>query len=178
MRHRLFILFSLLALTLTVWACGAKKPPVKEPAIAETVTDAGADEDADAEPPAPKSLYERMGKREAIAKVVDTFMKNMMANKTVAKRFAKLKGPKLDAFKESFTDFVCKETGGDCEYKGKDMKEAHKGMKITEAEWNATVEALGAALEEHGVGKEEQADLVAALGKMREDIAPAPPAKK
>lgn len=177
MRSRLLLISSAIALTAAVWACGAKKPPVKEPAITETVTDAGA-EDADAEPPAPKSLYERMGKREAIAKVIDTFLKNAMANKTLAKRFGKLKGPKLDTFKENFIDFVCKETGGDCEYKGKDMKEAHKGMKITDAEWNATVEALGAALEEHGVGKEEQADLVAALGKMKDDIVPPPAAKK
>ena len=50
------------------------------------------------------------------------------------------------------------------------MKEAHKGMKITDAEWNATVSALKAALDENKVGENEQNDLIAAIAPMKEDI--------
>ena len=44
------------------------------------------------------------------------------------------------------------------------------GMKITEAEWNATVSALKAALDENKVGENEQNDLIAALAPMKDDI--------
>ena len=50
------------------------------------------------------------------------------------------------------------------------MKEAHKGMKITEAEWNATVSALKAALDENKVAENEQNDLIAAIAPMKDDI--------
>jgi hemoglobin len=50
------------------------------------------------------------------------------------------------------------------------MKTAHKGMQITEAEWNATVENLGKALDKNKVGPAEQKELVGALGPMKGDI--------
>ena len=34
------------------------------------------------------------------------------------------------------------------------MKAAHQGMKITEAEWNATVENLVKALDKNNVGRQ------------------------
>jgi hemoglobin len=43
-------------------------------------------------------------------------------------------------------------------------------MAITEAEWNATVEALVKALDTHKVGAKEKSELLAALGPMKKDI--------
>jgi hemoglobin len=152
-----------------VFACGpSKKPPPKEPAVTETVTDAGAEPEPEAE--APKSLYERLGGREAIAQVVDTFMKNVAADTKISKRFAKLKGKRLEEFKEKLVDQICEVTGGDCEYTGKSMADAHKGMKIKEDEWNAFVADLKAALDEHKIEESDQADLMALLGPMHDDI--------
>lgn len=148
-------------------ACGTPTP--KEPLITETVSDAGPD-DAAAEPPNPKSLYERLGKKEGIAKVVDAFLKNLAANDVVKKRFAKLSKERLEKFRSNLVDQMCKESGGDCEYSGKSMKDAHKGMKVSEAEWNATVSAIKAALDENGVSENEQNDLVAAIAPMKDDI--------
>ena len=51
-----------------------------------------------------------------------------------------------------------------------DMKAAHAGMQITEAEWNATVENLGKALDKNKVGAAEKKELVGALGPMKSDI--------
>jgi hemoglobin len=176
MRTRLLFWSSLAALGLSLVACGAKKPPPKEPAVTETVADAGV-EDADAGPPAPKSLFERLGGRDAIAKFVDDFTKNLMANDVTKKRFAKLPKDRLEKFKANMVDQICEAAGGDCTYGGKDMKEAHKGMKITNAEWDATVSALKAALDENEVGENEQSDLIALLAPMKDDIVD-PKAKK
>lgn len=149
-------------------ACGGKPPP-KEPLVQETVSDAGPPEPPP-EPPKPKSLFERLGGKEGIGKVVDSFIKNLAGNDVTKKRFAKLPKDRVEKFRNNLVDQVCKESGGDCEYAGKTMKDAHKGMKITDAEWNATVSALKAALDEHKVGENEQNDLIAALAPMKDDI--------
>ena len=159
-----------------VFACGpSKKPPPKEPAVTETISDAGVE--AEAEAPPPKSLYERLGGKEAITKVVDTLMKNVAADTKINKRFAGLKGKKMDDFKAKVVDQICEATGGDCQYAGKPMKDAHKGMKIKEDEWNAFVADLKAALDEHSVAADDQADLMALLGPMHDDIVEVKPKK-
>jgi hemoglobin len=177
MRIRLLVSTFLVGLILAAFACGGSKAPPKEPAVTETVADAGPDPDADAGPPAPKSLYDRLGGKDAISKVVEDFMKNLLANDVTKKRFAKLPKERIDKFKTNMIDQICEATGGDCKYTGKEMKEAHKGMKITNAEWDATLSALKAALDEHEVGENEQSDLIALLAPMKEDIVD-PKAKK
>jgi hemoglobin len=164
-----------LASPLAVIACGPKRPPPKEPAVTETVTDAGPEPEAEAPPP--KSLYERLGGKDAIAKVVDTFMKNVAADTKLNKRFAALKGKRLDDFKQKVVDQLCEATGGDCKYEGKPMKDAHAKMKIKEEEWNAFLSDLKAALDEHEIAENDQADLMALLGPMHDDIVD-PKAKK
>jgi hemoglobin len=157
------------AMGVSTAACGGKPAP-KEPMITETVSDAGVEDAAPPEPPKPKSLYERLGNKEGITKVVDSFMKNLTANDVVKKRFAKLSKEKVEKFRNNLIDQICKESGGDCEYTGKSMKDVHKGMKITEPEWNATVSALKAALDENKVAENEQNDLIAAVAPMKDDI--------
>ena len=150
-------------------ACG-KKPPPKEPMITETVSDAGAGDAADAEPPKPKSLFERLGGKEGITKVVDAFLANTTHNDVTKKRFVKLPKDRVEKLRNNMIAQICKESGGDCEYTGKSMKDAHKGMKVTDAEWNATVSALKAALDENKVGENAQNDLIAAIAPMKDDI--------
>lgn len=169
MRTRLVIMSAFVAFGIVAIACGGKKPPPKEPNITEVVSDAGADA-ADAEPPKPKTLSERLGGREGIAKLVDAFTKNVAADTKINKRFAKVTGPRLEKFKQNLTDQLCKLAEGDCQYNGKNMKDAHKGMKLTDADWNAFLLDLKAALDENKVGESEQGELVALLAPMRDDI--------
>jgi len=132
-----------------------------------------------AEPPKPKSLYERLGGKDAIAKVVDASLKNISEDKRINKFFTKtMKDPKkVEALKTNLIDQICQATGGPCEYKGKDMKTAHKGMKIKEAEFTAFVEDVTKALETAGVAKAEQDELLGALGPMKADIVEEQPGK-
>jgi hemoglobin len=50
------------------------------------------------------------------------------------------------------------------------MKDAHKGMKITDAEFNALVEDLVKSLDKFKVGAQEKNDLLGSLGGMKPDI--------
>ena len=115
-------------------------------------------------------LYKRLGGREGIALVVGDFTANMAADPRVNARFKDMKAPELEKFKSNLADQICDATGGPCSYLGKDMKATHQGMKITDAEWNATVENLVKALDKNNVDAKSKGELLAALGPMKKDI--------
>jgi hemoglobin len=154
---RKLMLVCLLALgTSTAFAgADAKAPAPKTPAA-----------DAKKAPPA-KSLYDRLGGKAAITKVVDDFTANVGADKVINARFKKTDMKKL---KGNLVDQICEATGGPCKYKGKSMADAHKGMKITEDEWKATVADLVKALDKNKVPQAEKDDLLKPLAAMHDDI--------
>jgi hemoglobin len=116
------------------------------------------------------SLYKRLGGREGIAIVVGDFVGNMAADPRVNARFKDMKGPDVEKLKSNIADQICDAAGGPCSYLGRDMKTTHKGMKITEAEWSATVDNLGKALDKNKVGEKEKSELVGLLAPMKPDI--------
>ena len=118
----------------------------------------------------PPSLYQRLGGREGIALVVDDFVANMVADARVNARFKGMQPPAVFKLKSNLSDQICDATGGPCAYLGRDMKATHKGMKISEGEWNATVENLVKALDKRKVGETEKKELINALGPMKQDI--------
>jgi len=119
-------------------------------------------------PAADKSLYDRLGGQKAIKAVVHEFVGNVVKDDRIKKFFAKTNGPKLEGL---LVDQVSEATGcKTCKYKGKDMKTAHKGMKITDADFNALVEDLTKALDKFKVGDKEKTELLTALGGMKGDI--------
>ncbi|HET8999165.1 MAG TPA: group 1 truncated hemoglobin [bacterium] len=119
-----------------------------------------------------KSLYDRLGGKKAIVAVVDEFVARVAADKRINGFFKDTAAdPKrLAKFKDNLVNQICQATGGPCKYTGKDMKTAHKGMGITDADFNALVEDLSGALDKFKVGAKEKGDLLAALGPLKKDI--------
>jgi len=124
----------------------------------------------------PKSLYDRLGGKGAITKVVDEFVARVAADARISHFFGPTAGdPKrLATFKGNLSDQICEAAGGPCKYKGKDMKTAHMGMGITTADFNALVEDLVGALDKFKVGAHEKDQLLGALGPMKSDIVEKP----
>jgi hemoglobin len=146
------------------FACATKGPP---PAVAEVDIGVAA---VPAPPPPPPSLYERLGGKEGVAGVIEAFMSNVQADKRVNKFFAKTTGPKLEHFTQMLADQLCEASGGGCEYTGKSMKDAHAGMKITDAQFDAIVQDLSLALEEKQVSKDNEKELLDKLAGLHDDI--------
>ena len=116
---------------------------------------------------AQKSLYDRLGGKPAITAVVDEFVARLAADNRVNKRFAKTDMPKLKAH---LVDQICEATGGPCKYAGKTMPDTHKGMNITNDEFNWTGEHLAASLDKFRVPATEKNELLKAIGGMQKDI--------
>ena len=143
------ILVPMAALLLT--ACASSAPPETAPSSGPT-------------------LYQRLGGRENIKLIVDDFVATMAADPRVNGRFKGLDAGRVAKLQTNLADQICDASGGPCAYLGQDMKTVHKGMGITEAEWNATVEDLVKSLNKFKVGPKEQEELLAALGGMKKDI--------
>lgn len=114
-----------------------------------------------------KPLYDRLGGTPAITAVVDDFIGNVAGDTRINKRFATADIPRL---KTMLVNQICEASGGPCKYTGASMKDAHKGMKITDAEFNALVGDLVKSLDKFKVGAEEKNDLLGALGGLKPDI--------
>jgi len=114
-----------------------------------------------------QSLYTRLGGKPAITAVVDQFVANVADDKRINSFFANADIPGL---KGKLVDLICQGTGGPCTYTGKDMKAAHEGMGVKEADFNALVEDLVAALDKFKVPEKEKGELLGILGPMKNAI--------
>lgn len=133
---------------------------------------AACEKDDDDDPQPEASLYTRLGGIEAISAVVDQFLVNVVGDPVINGQFAATVADpyRTQLLRNNLIDQVCAGAGGPCQYKGKSMKEAHTGMNITEAEFNALVGDLVAALNQFNVPEQEKNELLAILGPMKSDI--------
>ncbi|MFN7947450.1 MAG: group 1 truncated hemoglobin [Blastocatellia bacterium] len=114
-----------------------------------------------------KSLYERLGGRDAITAVVDEFASRVLADERINKKFVKTDATRL---KFELVQQICMVTGGPCQYTGRDMKTAHHNMKVTDGEFNALVEDLVGALNKFNVPEKEKNELLGKLAPLKPQI--------
>jgi hemoglobin len=62
--------------------------------------------------------------------------------------------------KDRLVQFLCVATGGPQKYEGQDMGTVHKGMKITDAQFDAIAADLKASLDQLKVPAKEQKELL------------------
>jgi hemoglobin len=125
---------------------------------------------ADAHMEKPKSLYQRLGGYDALAAVTDDFVGRLATDKDLAKFFVGHSQDSLGKIRQLVVDQLCAATGGPCVYTGRDMKTAHKGMGITEAQWNTAVVHLVATLDKFKVPAKEKDEVLAAVSSLKKDI--------
>ena len=114
-----------------------------------------------------RSLYDRLGGREAVVAVIDDFVGRCSGDSRINGKFARTDVPRLKAM---LVDQVCSATGGPETYSGRGMRETHDGMGVTAGEFDALVEDLVATLDQFSVPAAEQGELLGILGPLRSDI--------
>ena len=124
--------------------------------------------------PAKTTLYQRMGGYDNLAGIVGDFLKQLGEDHAFD-RFGQGRGKNsLERARQLIVDQVCSLTGGPCIYIGRDMKTAHQGLKITQAEWEAAGNHLKASLTKYKVAAADQDEFMGLIEKLRPDIVEAP----
>lgn len=116
---------------------------------------------------APAGLYQALGEKPGITRLVDDFVNRVVKDPRIGSHF---KDTKPAALKESLTDQFCQLSGGPCKYEGADMKSAHADMDINKGHFNALVEVLQSAMDAQGIPFAQQNRLLALLAPMHRDV--------
>ncbi|MFM9959360.1 MAG: group I truncated hemoglobin [Phycisphaerales bacterium] len=124
-----------------------------------------------------KTLYQRLGGEAAIKAVVNDFVNNSAGDPAV--NFTrKGEGMKewnatpeaVERLKMLLVEQIGEAAGGPQKYTGRDMKTVHKGMNITNDQFNAMATQLTLSLKRFGVADADAAELIAVVAGMRGDI--------
>lgn len=117
-----------------------------------------------------QSLYQRVGGYDALAAVVDDFLGRLVADKRFEKFFIGHSEDSTKRIRQHILDQFCAATGGPCIYIGRDMKTSHKGLGITEADWDAAAKHLTASLDKFKVPEKEKNEILAFVTSLKKDI--------
>lgn len=115
-------------------------------------------------------LYQRLGGYDAIAAVVDDFIGRLINDPQFSRFFAGFSTDSKKRIRQLIVDQLCEATGGPCYYLGRDMKTAHAGMGVTEADWEQAVKHLVATLDKFKVPQKEKGEVLAAVSGFKKDI--------
>jgi hemoglobin len=116
---------------------------------------------------APAGLYQALGEKPGIDRLVDDFVNRAVKDPRIGAHF---KDVKPAALKESLADQFCQLSGGPCKYEGADMKSAHADMQINKGHFHALVEVLQSAMDAQGIPFAQQNRLLALLAPMHRDV--------
>lgn len=111
--------------------------------------------------------YRGLGGQQGVRKIVATLIPLIQADPRIKESFADTDMKNLAMrLEEQF----CALAGGPCVYKGENMVDTHRGLKVTNAQFNALAEDLQIAMERNGVPSHVQNKLVAKLAPMQRTI--------
>ncbi|MGD9843354.1 MAG: group 1 truncated hemoglobin [Steroidobacteraceae bacterium] len=118
------------------------------------------------------SLYERLGGASGISRVVDDVVTAHMANPVIRARFLPYleKEGRIAELKAHTCAFLGAGSGGPEQYKGRGMKDAHRGMNINEAEYMATIDDILMVLNQHDIDQQTCNDILAIAYSLKGEI--------
>ena len=117
------------------------------------------------------TLWERLGSEAGVKKIVDDFVESASKDAKVDfLRGGKVKNLDVGHLKKELVDQISSISDGPFKYTGKSMKDAHKGMGITDAQFDAIAQDFRQALVKNNVKAEDITALLLMVGGTRSDI--------
>ncbi|MEV6641488.1 group 1 truncated hemoglobin [Amycolatopsis sp. NPDC051371] len=113
------------------------------------------------------SIYEQIGGQEALAVVVDDFYERVLADAELAVFF---KGTNMSRLKGMQIEFFTAALGGPDEYRGRSMKDVHRGRGIAQHHFDLVAKYLTDSLLAAGVPEETTQTIIGAIAPLSSDI--------
>ena len=117
-----------------------------------------------------KTLYERLGGYDAIAAVVHDLLPRLMSDSRLGRFWENRGEDGINREEQLLIDFLCSSAGGPLLYTGRDNKTSHKGMGISESDWEKFTGHLNATLEKFQLPQQERSDVIGFIESTKADI--------
>lgn len=114
-----------------------------------------------------QTIYRDIGGRDAVEAVVDDFYERVLDDDQLTPYFDDTDMEDLRAHQVQFISAVA---GGPVEYGGDDLREAHEGLGIEEADFDLVGHYLRAALAENGVPEEHVEAIMAEVAALEAPV--------
>ena len=122
----------------------------------------------------PKSLYQRLGGYDMIAKIVDDFGPKLGKDPKIAPLLAGVSAEHRMRNRQLIVEQICEATGGPCFYIGRTMLSSHQGLGITEDHFKQAGALMLETLDKFKIGEPERSELMGVIGKLQPDIVEKP----
>lgn len=103
------------------------------------------------------TLYERIGGAESLRRIASDLVDAHIVNPIIAPRFRAID---QEVAKQHAFEFFCMGSGGSEPYTGRDLREVHTGMNVSDQEFLATVDDLMLVMQKNHVGEREQQEVL------------------
>ena len=113
------------------------------------------------------TLYSDMGGQPGIIKIADVSVDNYLADPRIKDIFSE---SNIDRIRAELKDQFCVIAGGPCRYTGHSMEATHKGLHLTNANFNALVEDLQSAMDSCNIPFATQNRFLARLAPMQHQV--------
>jgi hemoglobin len=114
------------------------------------------------------TLFDRLGGRQGIERLVADIVENHYRNPIIGTRFAQVKD--RAALERHSVEFICAGTGGPLAYSGRDLLSAHKGMNVSEQELIAAMDDIVAAMTRNALDQSVQNEMIAILYSLKGEV--------
>lgn len=114
-----------------------------------------------------KSLYERIGGAETVAKLVDSFYTKVTTDPEIGYYFTHIPMGKLNLMQR---EFFAMATGGPVLYSGRPLSEIHRPLAISRREFQRFTEHLIETLQEIGIDQQDVYEIIAKINLYADEI--------
>jgi hemoglobin len=113
------------------------------------------------------TLYDDMGGKPGMDRLVDASVDRYLTDPRIKDIFDE---SNIDRIRAELKDQFCMVAEGPCQYKGHDMTATHKGLHLTNANFNALVEDLQLAMDDQDISFPVQNRFLARLAPMQHQV--------
>ena len=113
------------------------------------------------------TIYEQLGGEQAVSAAVEIFYKKVLNDPDLAPFFSETNMTFQKKHQKNFITFL---TGGAKKYEGKNMRDAHRHLKLKNEHFDAVVNHLVSTLKELGVSKSLIDKIGGAIEGLRKDV--------
>ncbi|MCW8928806.1 MAG: group 1 truncated hemoglobin [Gammaproteobacteria bacterium] len=121
-----------------------------------------------------RTLYERLGGYDAVVAVVNDLVPRLAKDKKLGRFWAHRGDDGIDREVQLVIDFIANKAGGKLYYTGREIKESHVGMRISEDDWKIFMKHLDATLDKFKLPPRERKDVIDFMESTKKDMVELP----